>query len=347
MNDNHHAIPRNTILVGDVRTRLSELPDASVHCVITSPPYWGLRDYGHPGQIGAEPTVQAWAETISAVCDDIGRVLRPDGVLWLNLGDGYSRHIREGASKKCLLLGPERVALKMTQSGWLLRNKVIWAKRNAMPANVRDRLSTTHEYLYCFTRSPHYFYDLDVIREPAVTADKQQRAGSRPNYPPRSAVPSLGGGSTPRVDLNHGLSAMKARGVQSHPLGKNPGDVFNVSTASYHGAHFATFPVELVRRPLLASCPERACTNCGAPWLRAQHSMTGGQAIRGSLHPGCECRASWQPGLALDPFIGAGTVAVAAERFGRDWVGIELNPKFAGMAEERIAEDRARRTPGF
>ncbi|ACU76161.1 DNA methylase N-4/N-6 domain protein [Catenulispora acidiphila DSM 44928] len=335
---------RNRILVGDVRARLSELPDAAVHCVITSPPYWSLRDYGHPDQIGAEPTVQAWAETIAAVCGDLGRVLRPDGVLWLNLGDGYSRHIREGAAKKCLLLGPERVALKMTQSGWLLRNKVIWAKRNPMPANVRDRLSTSHEYLYCFTRSPQYYFDLDAIREPAVTANKQQRAGNRATYPPRTAVPSLNGGSTSRVDLNHGLSAMKARGVQSHPLGKNPGDVWSISTASYHGAHFATFPVELVRRPLLATCPERTCAACGTPWARTLLGTGHRRASSGPLRQACLCQAGWQPGLVLDPFIGAGTVGVAAERFGRDWLGIELNPDFAALATARIAEARAAKT---
>jgi DNA modification methylase len=337
MNDN--SITRNRILVGDVRSRLSELPDASVHCIITSPPYWSLRDYGHPDQIGAEQTVQAWAEAIASVCDDLRRVLRPDGTLWLNLADGYSRHIREGAAKKCLLLGPERVALKMTQSGWLLRNKVIWAKRNPMPANVRDRLSTTHEYMYCFTRSPHYFFDLDAIREPAST--QVQQGYRRASYPPRSAVPSLGGGSTSRVDLNEGLTSMKARGVQSHPLGKNPGDVWHISTASYHGAHFATFPVELIRRPLLATCPERACVVCGMPWLRAEHSTVGGQAVLGELHPSCDCHAGWTPGVVLDPFIGAGTVAVAAERFGRDWLGIELNPEFADLANARIAHARS------
>src|SRR5579871_6138752 len=182
-------IIRNRILVGDVRTRLADIPDSSVHCIITSPPYYSLRDYGHVKQIGAEPTVQAWATAIAGVCNDLARVLRPDGVLWLNLGDGYARHLREGATRKCLLLGPERVALQMTRSGWLLRNKVVWAKRNPMPANVRDRLSTTHEYVYCFTREARYFFDLDAVREQPRTSRVTPRSSST-SYPPRGAVPN-------------------------------------------------------------------------------------------------------------------------------------------------------------
>jgi DNA modification methylase len=116
---------RNEVLVGDVRTRLAELPDAAVDCVITSPPYWALRDYGHDGQIGAEADVDAWAAEIAAVCGELGRVLKPTGALWLNLGDSYSRQPREGTRKKSLLLGPQRVALRLTRAGWLLRSQVI------------------------------------------------------------------------------------------------------------------------------------------------------------------------------------------------------------------------------
>jgi site-specific DNA-methyltransferase (adenine-specific) len=343
---NNTAAPmRNHILIGDVRKRLSELPSSSVHCIITSPPYFGLRDYGHPEQIGAERDVNAWVEAIATVCTDLGRVLRPDGVLWLNLADGYSRNPREGAAKKSLLLGPERVAMQLTASGWLLRNKVVWAKRNPMPSSVRDRLTTTHEFIYCFTRSRQYYYDLDAIREPALTPVHAGRRGS-PTYPPRSAVPSLGGGISPRVDLNQGLRAMKARGQESHPLGKNPGDVWSIATASYRGAHFATFPIELIRRPLLATCPARVCTNCGSPWQRAMPTSHRRPVEPTGSFPACECRAGWQPGIVLDPFLGSGTVAVAAEAYRRDWIGIELNPAYAKLADERIASARQRRSTG-
>lgn len=326
------------ILVGDVRDRLTELPDAAVDTVITSPPYWAMRDYGMGEQIGAEATVEAWAEQIAIVAAELARVLTPTGSLWLNVGDGYSRHPREGTPKKGLLLGPERVAAKLTDGGWLLRNKIIWAKANPMPFSGTDRLTTTHEYLYFFTRASHYYFDLDPIREMPASQPRGHRA-RRAGYPPRDAVPNLGGGSSPRIDLNQGLAGMKAAGRESHPLGKNPGDVWIIPTASYHGAHFATFPVELVRRPLLATCPERVCTECGQPWQRALQRIDGRLLAVGPLRSICG-HLNWRPGRVLDPFMGSGTVAVAAEQHGRDWLGIELNPEYAELAEKRLAEWR-------
>src|SRR5205823_6126885 len=131
--------PRNEILVGDVRERLAELPDASADCVITSPPYWACRDYGHEQQIGAEVDVEAWAAEIAAVCNQLARVLTPSGSLWLNLADSFSRRPKEGAAKRSLLLGPQRVALRLTRSGWLLRSQIVWHKPNPVPSSVRDR----------------------------------------------------------------------------------------------------------------------------------------------------------------------------------------------------------------
>ena len=329
------SLPLRQILIGDVRTRLKELPNAAVDTIITSPPYWALRDYGQDKQIGAEDSVEQWAEQIAIVAAELARVLTPTGSLWLNLGDGYSRHPREGVGKKGLLLGPERVAAKLTRDGWLLRNKIIWAKANPMPFSGTDRLTTTHEYLYFFTRQPRYHFDLDPIREPTRTSRHEGR-GARASYPPRQAVPSLGGGTSPRVDLNQGLAGMKAAGRESHPLGKNPGDVWVIPTANYQGAHFATFPVELVRRPLLATCPERVCTVCGQPWERAPQRINGRQLATGPLRPICG-HPNWRPGVVLDPFMGSGTVAVAAERYDRDWLGVELNPEYAELAEKRLA----------
>jgi DNA modification methylase len=153
-------------------------------------------------------------------------------------------------------------------------------------------------------------------------------------------VPNLGGGEAPRVDLNQGLAAMKAAGKEGHPLGKNPGDVWTLATASYRGAHFATFPLELIRRPLLATCPERTCVLCGMPWCRAEQVIDGRGLATGPLRRACQCHAEWRPGIVLDPFIGAGTVALAAEQHSRDWIGIELNPGYAALAEQRIAAAR-------
>jgi DNA modification methylase len=289
------------ILVGDVRMRLAELPDNAVDCVITSPPYWALRSYGHDDQIGAETTVDAWADEIATVCKELARVLVPAGALWLNLGDSFSRHVNDGASKKSLLLGPQRVAMRMISSGWLLRNQVIWAKTNPMPSSATDRLATTYEFVFLFARQPHYYFDLDTIREPASTAPHGARSG-RADYPPREAVPSLGGGTSPRVDLNQGLARLKAAGQESHPLGKNPGDVWSTATANFRGAHFATFPVELVRRPLLSTCPERVCTVCGRPWRRATEPARCGRTASTPTgdRAGCLTR-SWAPELSPWP----------------------------------------------
>lgn len=337
-------LPLNQILIGDVRARLGELPDASVNCIITSPPYFAMRDYGHAEQIGAEAHVEDWAEDIAAACSELWRVLTPNGSLWLNLGDGYSRHPREGAAKKSLLLGPQRVALRLTRSGWLLRNQVVWAKKNPMPSSVGDRFTTTHESVYFFTKQPNYYFDLDAVRETPKNAAPGKRRAIRSHYLPRQAVPSLGGGASPRIDLNHGLAALKAEGRSSHPLGRNPGDVWNLATASYRGAHFATFPIELVRRPLLTTCPERMCTVCGQPWRRATQVVDGRRLRNGLPRPDCQCHAKWRPGVVLDPFLGSGTVAIAAETYSRNWLGIELNPDYATLAEQRLKNWRTQRS---
>lgn len=336
-------LPLGQILLGDARERLRELPDESVNCVITSPPYFQLRNYDHDNQLGTEATVEAWATDIAAVCQEIWRVLRPDGALWLNLGDGYARHEREGTRKKSLLLGPQRVALRLTRSGWLLRNVAVWAKKNPMPSSVRDRLSNTHEFVYFFTKQPNYFFDLDAIREPGSSGSANRPRATARNYLPRTAVPSLGNGTAPRVDLNQGIAAMKAEGREMHPLGKNPGDTWLLSTASYHGAHFATFPAELVRRPLLATCPPAVCTACGKPWQRAMQEIDGRKLATGPLRRACDCHASWHSGVVLDPFMGSGTVALAAEEHGREWIGIELNSEYAALAEQRLADRRRTR----
>jgi len=337
------TLPRGQILTGDARQRLTELPDASVDCVITSPPYFGLRDYGHHGQLGTEAHIDQWVTGLLDVCRELARVLKPGGALWLTLGDGYSRHPREGATKKSLLLGPERVALALTGDGWLLRNKVIWAKTNPMPASVNDRLSCSHEVIYLFTRQPRYYFDLHAIRVPAVTPAHGGRASRDSHYPPLTAVPRIG--HVPRVDLNRGLAALKATGREHHPLGKNPGDVWAQASGHYRGAHFATFPVELVRRPLLATCPEQVCAACGTPWRRGWQRLHGRRLATGALRPDCGCHshghAVSQSGVVLDPFLGAGTVALAAEQHGRDWVGIELNPVYAALAERRLGDFRA------
>lgn len=324
---------RNRLLIGDVRLLLPTLPSGSVDTIVTSPPYFRLRDYQHDAQIGLEACVDAWVTDLRAVTTELRRILKPTGLFWLNLGDTYSRHEREGAAPKSLLLAPERLALAMSTDGWLLRNKVIWAKPNPMPGPTADRLSCTYELVYCFARSPTYFFDLDAIRiphrsRPAVSRDQ-----------PWSVPPAWRG---PNVGSNAGLGRLKAAGLPGHPLGKNPGDVWTIPTAGYRGAHHAVFPEALVERPLQASCPERTCAECGLPWRRSTIRQVGRLATTGPLAPCCSCDGPWQPGLVLDPFMGSGTTAVVAERLGRDWLGIELNPDSAAVAELRIRQARER-----
>lgn len=326
------GVPRNTVLVGDARAEMRRLPDASVDCVVTSPPYFRLRDYGIGGQIGLEPQVDGWVAELRTVLAEAARVLKPTGSLWLNLGDAYSRQPADGALPKSLLLGPERVALGLLADGWTIRNKVIWAKTNPMPASVRDRLACTWEVIYFATRSRSYHFDLDSIRIPHRSTRRPVGSEGKKRGKPAWAGPLAGDHS--------GLEKLKAKGRSGHPLGKNPGDVWRLPTAGYRGAHFATFPQRLIERPILATCPEKVCARCGLPWERQPYRQLGHLAVQGQLAPACDCRADTLPGLVLDPFMGAGTVAVAARAQGRDWLGIELNPEFVALTTQRLHDER-------
>jgi DNA modification methylase len=215
-----------------------------------------------------------------------------------------------------LLLAPERLLLALAADGWLVRNKVIWAKTNPLPSSVADRLTLTYEVIYFLTRGPRYYFDLDAIREPhRSSAAKRAR-------PPLNAASDWAG---PLSASLGGLRRARTAGTPGHALGKNPGDVWQIATHGYRGAHFATFPEALVRRPLLASCPQAVCIACGRPWRR-----------KANLLVPCGCDAPTRPGVVLDPFFGSGTVGVVAQKLGRDWVGIELNPAYVRLAESRL-----------
>jgi len=340
------SLPRNTILLGDAGQRLRELPADSIDSVVTSPPYYQLRDYGVAGQIGLEPRVDDWVGALRRVFREITRVLKPAGAVWLNLGDAYSRHVRFGAPPKGLLMAPERLVVALTRDGWLVRNKVIWAKPNAMPHSVTDRLNTTHDFVYLLVRSQRYFFDLHAIREPHRSV--RGRTASAPVCPPK--------GLGELADPNHGLLKARADGLPGHPLGKNPGDVWWIATRGFKGAHFATFPPELIRRPILATCPLKVCATCGAPWKTHATSRRIGdgrartqdrfivryptryEVVRKGAHlvAQCACRTRTRPGVVLDPFFGTGTVGAVARDLGRDWIGIEINPEYVRLAEVRL-----------
>ena len=330
------VLPRNTILPGDAQAVLSRLLPESVDCVVTSPPYVGLRDYGVPGQLGREARVEEWVASLRTVCRGLARVLKPTGSLWLNVGDTYSRDARTGAPVKSLLAAPERLLLALIAEGWRVRNKVVWAKPNPLPQSAADRLSPTYEVVYFLTRSPRYFFDLDAIRVPHRSGDREGRARTS------EATRRYQGG-------NSGLGGLKAAGRVGHPNGKNPGDVWTLPTARDRFGHQATFPEVLVERLVRATCPERICVQCDTAWRRpvrvlTVHTTEGSRAVRKVGEPErCDCRAPSRPGVVLDPFFGTGTVGVVAERLGRDWLGIELNPAYVRLSEERLGRSARRR----
>lgn len=322
------------LYVGDALATMATLPPDSVDMVLTSPPYFRLRNYGVSGQIGREQAVDNWVDNLGQAVEHIRRVLTPTGTLWLNLGDTYANHQRQGAGRKSLLLAPERLALALIADGWLLRNKIAWRKANPMPTSVPDRLACTWEYLYVFAKSPGYFFDLDAIREPHTSRPSKRHRRT-------AAVRGREGWRGANSGDAAGLLALKAAGLVGHPLGKNPGDVWVTASSNYRGSHRATFPTALVERAIRAGCPEARCSACRAPWRRRVLRAIDGTATRQPLGPTCGCDAASEPGVVLDPFLGSGTTAVVAEALGRDWLGVELNPDFAAEAEARIAAARS------
>ncbi|MFM9542286.1 DNA-methyltransferase [Streptomyces turgidiscabies] len=303
-----------TLLLGDALEQLRTLPTGSVDCIVTSPPYYGLRDYGTPGQYGLEATPAAYVERLRALFAEARRVLADDGTLWLNLGDSYAAaggHTDPGRTsalqgrrvqlmqnmpskptdrpKKSLLGIPWRVAFALQDDGWILRNEIIWHKTNAMPESVTDRLSTRHEHLFLLTKQQQYAFDLDAIREPHTM---------RPQRRPRGHKERQKLGVLPAQTWS--TSEREEPGVDGHPLGRNPGDVWAIPTRPYPAAHFAVFPIDLPLRCIKAGC-----------------------------RPG---------GTVLDPFSGSGTTGAAARQLGQEYVGIDLNPAYHDLAKERFAQ---------
>lgn len=292
-------LPLDTIIHGDVLNALQTLPSESIHCVVTSPPYFGLRDYGVSGQIGNEPTPDAYVKNLVAVFREVRWVLRRDGVAWLNLGDSYSgggkgghseikrsknwqpiyanKNINYGIGSKQLLGIPWRVAFALQADGWILRSDIIWHKPNPMPASVKDRCTVSHEYVFMLTKSPRYWFNMDAIREKARDDDKRPR-------PFRD-----GGEQVLARDNGRMYTGLDFRNKRS---------VWTIPTQSYKDAHFAVFPPALIEPMILAGCP--------------------------------------QGGVVLDPFMGSGTTALVARYHGRRYVGIELNEKYIRLAQTRL-----------
>lgn len=367
------------VLVGDTREVLKQLPDESVHCIVTSPPYFGLRSYlpeGHPDkakEIGLEQTPEAYVAELVSVFREARRVLRSDGTVWVNLGDSYNA--RPGQRKTTDLVGakqltnagsnstpsrfvpglkpkdligiPWRVAFALQADGWWLRSDIIWHKANPMPEIVTDRPTSAHEHMFLLAKSSRYYFDADAVREAGVEPDRQRadRIGGANGHLVRHSPGAIVGGSVTR----------------------NIRNVWTIATQPFADAHFAVFPPALVEPCIKAGTSEKGCCpHCGAPWVRdVERTLThpcgrtpydsnrpdgrtlrAGDFVGGSVttlgwSPSCSCPAHQPiPCTVLDCFGGAGTTALVADRLQRNAILIELNPAYADMARRRLATDR-------
>lgn len=315
-----------TLLQGHCLEVLRTLPTESVQTCITSPPYFGLRDYGCDGQIGLESTPDAFVSSLVDVFAEVHRVLKSDGTLWLNLGDSYAAqrggtsmpaetlaggiggkgdkaahrghdgaagHAHRNASNiglkhKDLIGIPWRVAFALQQYGWYLRQDIIWHKPNPMPESVTDRCTKSHEYIFLLSKSQKYFYDIDAIREPHLHASDPRNDGKRHTYSDHAK----------HNQVDPVRQRTKTDCVSFHPNGRNKRSVWTVCTKPYKGAHFAVYPTELIRPCILAGS---------------------------------------RPGdTVLDPFNGSGTTGFVSMEERRKYIGIDINDEYLAIADSRI-----------
>jgi len=308
-----------TLLQGHCLDVLKTLPEESVQTCITSPPYFGLRDYGCGGQIGLESTPEQFVQSLVDVFAEVHRVLKKDGTLWLNLGDSYvskptgslgnhtgakhgftENHKHQAAGfvrpdktgfglpEKNLIGIPWRVAFALQSYGWYLRQDIIWHKPNPMPESVTDRCTKAHEYIFLLSKSERYFYDIDSIREPHIHANDHRNDGKRHTY----------SDSAKYNQVDPVRQRTKTDCVSFHPNGKNKRSVWSVTTKPYKGAHFAVYPTELIRPCVLAG------------------SRAGD--------------------VVLDPFNGSGTTGFVSVEERRKYIGIDINPEYLALADARI-----------
>ena len=304
----------NTVHHGDCLTVLKTFPDEFIDCCVTSPPYWGLRDYGVSGQLGLEKTPEEYVAKMVEVFREVKRVLKKEGTVWLNLGDSYCAttkgsgghnekqdsnngswfdnrkwQIPDGLKPKDLVGIPWRVAFALQADGWYLRSDIIWHKPNPMPESVTDRPTKSHEYIFLLSKSAKYYFDQEAVREDSI--DPESYNGRRPRNAPsmyfKDPKNLKNFGSIKDGKLPYGMTYEK-RNIRS---------VWTITTQPYSQAHFATFPPKLIEPCILAGCPEN--------------------------------------GIVLDPFIGSGTVAQVATLHRRNWIGIELNPDYIKLADKR------------
>jgi len=371
---------KNKILCGSATDILPTLPAESVNCVVTSPPYWAKRRYrgqslvwadGWTGELGLEPEPNMYIDHLCAIFDQIKRVLRKDGVLWVVIGDtmsgsggdhkphhggkdeykmshDYSKKVGQPKNKsdfpkKCQCCVPERFSIEMINRGWIRRSTCLWHKPNPKPESVKDRFTNDFEYVYMFVKNKKYYFDQQY--EPTVTA------AHKPGW------------ATDCLDNNDRRADKTDQKVWGANGLRQLRTTFNVVLQPYKGAHFAVFPEKLIEPLIKATCPKWVCDSCGkiaAPVYGSQtvkrrrpQDRTDRQAGDGgsnNTHAGvnrqlkgykvCDCAADFNPGVVLDPFVGAGTTAMVANRLERNWIGIELNKSFVRMAYKRLKKQK-------
>ena len=268
------------IIKGDCLQSLKKLEDQSINTCVTSPPYWGLRNYNdEEKQLGMEDTIEKFVENLVKVFRKVKRVLREDGTVWLNLGDTYLQN-------KQLVGIPWRVALALQQDGWYLRQDIIWHKPNPMPENIKDRCTKAHEYIFLLSKRPKYFFDNEVIKEDCVGKDERKWADSYEKA-----------GSIKQGETNANIKRTK-RYSKDDSFKRNKRSVWTVTTKPFKGAHFATFPMDLIEPCVLAGCPVG--------------------------------------GTVLDPFAGSGTTGIVAASNDRDAILLELNEDYIKLALDRM-----------
>lgn len=366
----------DTITCANALDWLRTLPDESVNCIVTSPPYFNLRSYlpdGHPdksAEIGLEDTMQAYLERMVAVFREARRVLRSDGVAWVNMGDSYAAHGSGAAGKELKYQGetvvnrkarkptdglkpkdrmmiPARLAIALCDDGWYLRDEIVWHKPNPMPESVTDRTTKAHEMVYLLAKSERYWYDADAIREPAQ--DWGQRDRSNGKY--TSGIVPIAGGA--HGGLTNGDNAL---------TGRNKRSMWTVATKPTPFAHFATFPQKLIEPMILAGCPAQVCSEGGEPYERVTETepmiirrtdrsalgqfgrtQSSGTMLKPSVThtlgfcPTCNHAAAPRPGIVLDMFMGSGTVALVAMRLGRHYIGCDISQEYVDLANRRLA----------
>lgn len=363
----------NNIYTGEAKEVMKSWPDECVDMCVTSPPYWGLRDYGVDGQLGLESSPEEYIIRLCNVFDEVRRVLKDTGTLWVNIGDSYNSNHKVGTTDKkkgwktgdishknqgragtpeikvkSLVGVPFRFALEMIGRGWVLRNTIIWHKESCMPSSAKDRFTVDFEYLFFFSKEPQYYFE-------------QQFEPFKQSSIERNKYPHNGGG-------DYAVKRGRKQGelFNEDNKGRNMRTTWTINPKGFSGANFAVYPEELIETPIKAGCPKKVCKECGLPkekviettlvndelkpskgekYEAGSEFMSEKTRLRSEIKfedkgykTTCDCDCGFERGIVLDPFFGSGTTGLVAKKLGRDYVGIELNPEYVEMANKRIGD---------